>query len=1207
MHTWVPAGLCVFFDARGKAFERLNPLGKTVPTARIWSSWEISKTMNLRRVFQLSFWFALSFLLLWSQSSFAQTTAETGAIRIAVIDPQGGGVSGATVAVSSPVSSTQTKPTSSDGSVVFPLLAPGNYDITVEAQGFKRAALHNVGVHVTQVTNLAVSLELGAVSAEVTVSGDVAQTVDTSSATLGNVLPEKVLQDLPLSTRNFTFLLSLNPGTSQNLADATQAGRGEAVINVAGQRGTANNLVINGTDSNELLSNNFSSVPVPSPDSLEEFRVQTSLYDASQGKTSGGNVDVLTRGGTSTYHGEAYEFFRNDDMNSNLYFFNATNTARPVLKQNQFGGNLGGPVPKLKDTFIFGSYEGTRQINGVAGAVQALFPVLPSVRSQANIESAFGLASGSLDPVALALLNAPGKYNGFLIPSGTGTPGTFGEATFSQALRYNEDQFNINVDRNIGSKHKISERFFWSNSKTLNPFGGEDAQSSTNNSFGSGNTVPVDNRLATLAWTYTISPTLINEARFGYNRIFFSNMADPTASLASVGMSRFNSATTPEIPVLATFDINPEFGGSSTNFDQQDIDNTFNFADTLAWTRGNHTVRFGFEQRRYQINLFNNFAENGFLLFDSFNDFLLGNLNNGESFVGTGITGRDFRGNDLSGYVQDDWKVNKRLTVNLGIRYDYIGPLTDTKDRVGNFDPSRLDSIARQNGGPGILNGFVLPAGANFGAIQGTPGVSPSTLYTNSPHNFAPRIGLAWDPKGDGKTSVRAGYGIYYVRTSGQTLLQLITSEPFFQLSADVFGPTGALPLSNPFPVLPQVSQFPVYSTPPALVAVDANGDPTFNGNLLALNPFARNLVTPYTGNWNLTIQRELPQHFVVEAGYIGSQSVHLLDGLQRNQALLANAANPIVVGGQFGTTQTTITTNDVNNVASRAPVLGFSPGGGLNEVTDLGHSTYNAFILSVNHRTGNLFLQASYTYSRSIDNESGGFDQDLGAASGNQLDITTQRAVSDFNVPHRIVAAYYYSEPWFAHGPISYALGGWTIGGVTTFQSGTPFSITCPNCASNLFGINPGGTFPNVVGNLSGLMKSGSPETFTGSNGVFNSGILADTQALAPGTVVSGLNTFGGPGTQSFTIGPAGGALFGDLGRNILRNPFEQNWDMYLTKKFSLTEKYYLTFRAEAFNVFNHPNFVLTNTAFGAPGFGVYSSTIGNPRILQLALKFDF
>jgi hypothetical protein len=429
-------------------------------------------------------------------------------------------------------------------------------------------------------------------------------------------------------------------------------------------------------------------------------------------------------------------------------------------------------------------------------------------------------------------------------------------------------------------------------------------------------------------------------------------------------------------------------------------------------------------------------------------------------------------------------------------------------------------------------------------------------------------------------------------------------------LSALQFGGSNpGISLSNPYPNLPTANQFPIFSTPPTFTGLDATGAPEFNGGLLSLNPFDRNLVTPYVGNWNVTVQRELPMHFFVEVGYIGSEGVHLIDSLQRNQALLANAANPIIVGGQNGVPQSIITTNSANNVEARAGVLGFDAGGGLNEVTDLGHSSYNALIFTVNRRTGSLFLQASYTYSKSIDNESGGADQDLGGANSNQLDIRGQRAVSDFNVPQRLVVAYEYAIPGFKSGWKSYALGNWSIGGLTTFQSGLPASITCPVCAGNvgtLFGVLPGSTYPNLVGNLGDLVKSGRPENFTGTS-LFNSSVLAATQPLAPGTVVSGLNTLGGPGNQSFVIGPGGGALFGDLGRNIYRGPFQQNWDMYLSKKFSLTEKYSLTFRSEAFNVFNHPNFTAPGTAFGTPTFGIFSSTIGNPRILQLALKFDF
>ncbi len=1144
--------------------------------------------------------------LFCSVSASAQITSQTGAVRVTVTDPQGAAVAGAKVTLSSKVSVDSTKETVTDGSVVFPLVTPGTYKVTVEVPNFSRAVLNDVDVAVTAVTNLNVRLEIGQVSTEVLVSADVAQTVNTTNATLGDVLTGDVLHNLPLATRNFTFLLALNAGTSAPLPDATQAGRGQAIVYVDGQRGTNNNLVINGTDANNLGNNNLGSVPIPSPDSLEEFRVQTSLYDASQGKTSGGNINVLTRGGTNSFHGEAFDYLRNDAFNANSFFFNKGGIPRPVLKQNQFGGNFGGPIPKLHDTFFFGSYQGTRQSNGVAGGISTTLPVLPASRDQASIETAFGLAPGSLDPVALKLLNVPGKYNGFLIPSGKGTPGHFGPFAISSPLKFNEDQFNANVDRNIGSRHKISERYFYAKDLTNDPFGGEGL-----GNLGSGQKTPQKNHLATLTWTYAINPNIVNEARFGFNRITQQVLAPDPATLSQIGMTRFNGSVFPGIPLFITADIAPVFGGISTNNDQASISNTFHFADSVAYTHGRHTFRGGFEHRRYQINLFNNFASRGFLFFSTFQDLLTSNIF--EAFVGTGITDRGFRARDIGSYFQDDWKVTKRLTLNLGVRYDYLGPSTDVKDRLGNFDQSRLDATTRANGGSGLLNGFILPAGAHFGSITGTPGVSSSTLLSNSPHNFAPRVGLAWDVKGDGKTAVRAGYGLYYVRISNQTLLQLITAAPFFQLSAAILPGT---PLSNPFPALPVPSQFPVFPTPPQLTGFRSSGAPTFSSPTLSLNPFDRNLGIPYVGQWNFSVQRELPLHFIVEVGYLGSEGVKLLQGLQLNQARLASPANPIVLGGANGVPQTTITTNSTANVNARVGVLGFTAAG-LNTVTENGHSRYNALAFTVSRRTGKMFLQSAYTYSKSIDNNSGSASgtQDLGNSNGNQLDTRGLKALSNFDRTHRLQVTYQYGIPGFSTGRWRQALGHWAIGGLTTFQSGLPVSIFCGSCPRNLFGLIPSSTFPNVAGNLNSLMLPGSPQNFTGTS-AFNSSVLTPTATNQPGTTLTGLNSFGGPGSGSFPIGgltlavpPGGNAALGNLGRNIpqVREPFEQDWDFFVTKDFPFAERYGIQFRADVFNIFNHANFKITNNTFGTAPFGIYDSTTGNPRIAQLALRFHF
>jgi Carboxypeptidase regulatory-like domain len=1165
----------------------------------------------------------LCLLLFGAQTASAQITAQTGAVRVVVLDPNGSSISGAKVVLTSPVAGSVIKETTEDGSIVFALVTPGTYKVEVEQPNFKRTALSGVQVNVTEITNLRVVLELGSVVTEVAVSADVAQTVNTTNAVLGNVLTGDVLHNLPLSTRNFADLLALNAGASSTLPDATRAGHGAPVVFVAGQRGTNNNLVINGTDANNLGNNNLGNVPIPSPDSLEELRVQTSLYDASQGKTSGGNINVITRSGTNVFHGEAYEFFRNEDLNANLFFLNKNGKPRPILKQNQFGGNFGGPVPVLHDTFFFVTYEGTRQRNAVANAVTAQFPVLPATRDQASIESAFKLPAGSLNPVALKLLNLPGQYGGFLVPSGVGTPGSFGLATATNALRFSEDQFNANVDRVIGTRHRISEKFFFANLNTFDPQGGE----GLGIGFGSGQSTPVTNRLATLSWTYTVSSNLVNEARFGYNRITQVTAATDPATTSQLGMTRFNSSVFPGIPLFATVDIAPAFGGISTNNDQASVANTFHFADTVAYTRGRHTFRGGFEYRRYQINLFNNFASRGFLLFNTFRDLLQGNIL--QAFVGTGITDRGFRARDASSYFQDDWKVTKRLTLNLGVRYDYLGPSTDVKDRLGNFDPSRLDAATLANGGPGLLNGFILPASASFGSIKGTPGVDRSTLLTNSPHDFAPRVGFAWDVRGDGKTAIRGGYGIYYVRISNQTLLQLITASPFFQQSS-VINPL--TPLSNPFPNLPLPSQFPVFPTPPRFNGFNAAGTPLFSGPLLALNPFDRHLGIPYVGSWNFSVQRELPAHFNVELGYIGTQGVKLLQGLQLNQAHLANAANPIVVGGANGVPQTTITTNSARDNNARVGVLGFSSTG-LNTVTGNGHSTFNAFVFTVNRRTARMFIQSAYTFSKSLDNNSGNLTgtQDLGSSGGNQLDTTPLKALSNFDRPHRLQVSYQYNIPGFTTGALSHALGHWSVGGLTTFQSGLPSTITCSACANNLFGQSTSVLFPQVVGNLNQLLLPGNPGQFTdqvpGTTGVFNTSVLGVTPTYGPsapgnGTkAVSGLNTLGGPGNQTFTIGGQGtaaplGSFFGNLGRNTgqARAPREQLWDFYVTKSFPFREKYSFQFRSEFFNLFNHTNYLLSNLNFNGVNsvnnptpFGVYDTQAGSSRVIQFALKFQF
>ncbi len=1135
-------------------------------------------------------------------SLFGQITSQTGAITGTVADQTGAVIPNAAITLRSNKGATTSQTSGASGEFTFPLLEPGRYVLTVLAPGFDKANLNNVDVQVTQTTHLPVTLQVGATSVEVNVS-EQATLVNPTNATMGNALTGRVVEDLPLATRNFTNLLALNAATSAALPNAAAAGRGAATVFVNGQRGTANNVVINGVDANNIGSNNFGNIATPPPDTIQEFRVQTSLYDASQGKTSGGNIDLITKGGTAQYHGEAYEYFRNDILNANSFFFNKTGTPRPELRQNQFGGNFGGPVPKLKKAFFFGSYEATRQINGLSGAITGLFPVFPAQRTRSAIESAFNLAPGALDPIALNLLNAKGVYNGMLIPSGSGAaPGTFGNITLPDPIIFKDDNFNTNGDYNFTDSHRLTMRYFRAVGNQVDALGGQGA-----GSLGSGLTTPFINHLASISDTYTLTPNMVNEARLGFNRNIGGSIPNEPVTLADVGMTRFNSSLYPGIPYIITNDPIPNFGGISTNFDQRSTTNTFHFADTLAWVRSKHSLRFGFEYRRYQVNQFNNFASRGYLQFNSFQDFLKGGPIT-TAFAGTGLTYRDFRARDASAYIQDDYRITRRLTLNLGVRYDYLGPSVDRLDRNGNFDPSLLDANTLANGGPGLAKGFILPASFHSSTLNGTPGVDRSTLTNLNQLNFAPRVGMAWDPFGDGKTALRAGYGIYYVRISNQTQLQLLTAAPFFQLSNQSNPPTT---LANPFPNLPLPSQFPILPALPQFTGYSAAGVPQFTAPLLTLNPIERNLHTPYAEHYNFSIQRQLPAQFNIELAYVGSQGVHLLDSLQVNQALLANAAAPI----------RGLTANATNNANARVTVAGFTPSG-LNMVTGAGHSTYNGLAATVNRRMSRMFLQAAYTFSKSIDNNSGSSTQDLGTQLGNQLVPYLGRGLSDFDRTHRLQVSYVYDLPGYGRGWIRNALGNWSVGGLTTYQSALPVGFTCATCASsNVYGITSGASLsPSLIGNFSQLSKGGDPRNYVDpGTSIFNSGILAAPPVIPNGGVLgSNLDPRGGPGSQTYTVGGNGtanftGQMFGSLPRNPgLRGPFQQQWDFFVAKSFHITEKVQLRFDGQLFNLFNHPVFAATTAgnapaSVGSSAFGRISSTVTQPRIVQLAGRIIF
>ena len=347
-------------------------------------------------------------LILLSTDSSAQISSSTGAIQGVVTDPQSAVIPGAKVTLTNADTGTSSDTSSlSDGTFVFPLTPPGNYSIKVQAAGFETAELANLRVDVTKVTNAVIKMTIGQVST-VAMVNEAAIEVDTHTATTGDVITGTQIRDIPLPTRNFLDLTAMQAGTAARIQSAATVGHGAPILDVAGSRATVNNFVLDGVDANNFGSNSLSGVPVPSPDAVSEFRVSTSMYDASQGRGSGGNINVVLRSGTDKFHGGAYEFYRSNDMNANDFFANIAGKPVPVLLQNQFGGEVGGPVPKVKDTFWFFSYQGTRQKNGVSSLISGSQPVLPTVRTAATLGSAFGVNPSTIDPVAVNILNAKG-------------------------------------------------------------------------------------------------------------------------------------------------------------------------------------------------------------------------------------------------------------------------------------------------------------------------------------------------------------------------------------------------------------------------------------------------------------------------------------------------------------------------------------------------------------------------------------------------------------------------------------------------------------------------------------------------------------------------------------------------------------------------------------------------------------------------------
>ena len=1128
----------------------------------------------------------------------------TGSVTGLVTDPNNAAVAGAVVTVTNPVTGFAQKViTDGAGNYAAPLLPPGIYRLTVTSAGFNAPPL-DVRVAITETTVVNVSLGVAGVIADPIVI-EFEPLVQRNGPQLGRVVDSHSLSELPLATRNYSQILGLSPGTATYLPDNTAVGRNSQSISVNGARVTQNNVQINGVDVNTLASGAATTLATPAPETIHEFKVLTSLYDATLGRSGGGNIQTVTRSGSNNFHGAAYEYFRNDALNANNAFLKAVGVKRPKLNRNVFGATLGGPI-KQDRRFFFISYQGSRELNSAAilnslSSNVLIASGLTNDRSGPTLILTFRpiLPSGQqatvIDPTALALLNFKLANGNFLIP----TPQSNGRYTGSAPSRFREDQFNSNLDYRVNEQNWLTLKFFFSNAPStiaLPSLRGAGA-----NVSGFGNDQLNDHRLVVIQDLHTFTPNVFNEARLGYNFLRNVTSAEEAVNDSEVGIKRSNADRFPGLPLLR---IAPAAGGviigTQSNIGPA-VSSVTTLADTLSLIHGRHSMRIGFEIRHNQINTNLNQFVRGQIDFANFNNFLIGLSS--VSIFGSGVSGRSWRATDYNFFVQDDWKVSSKLTINLGLRYELDQPQYDTRGRLSTFDPTlyqprlQVDNSGNPVGPP--VRGFVQ-AGNVIPEydLPDVPNVSKTVLTSNDPNNFAPRVGFAYSPLSSGRLVVRGGYGIFYSRATVQYGAFSVAVPPTYILGRRTNAPT-----ATPFFAPPPESDFPTFVP----------------GVALAGSFFDRGIRTPYFQQYNAGIQYEVFKGALLELAYVGTRGLNLFRQLAINQARLASPQSPVV----NAVTGATITTNTPANAQLRAPFQGVETSGFFQNQSTA-QSSYNSLQASLTKRLSKgLQFLASYTYARSIDNASGqgggagingvvnpGAVGDTSNILNNQIDNRANRGVSDFDRTHRFVLSYLWDLPALAAKSTRgrWLLADWQLAGIVVGMSGLPIDIV-DSGAGSLYGLSA----PNALArpNYAKGVSSNSPV-----------GYFFDPFAFARPTVLAGQLI---PSSRGTATAGATGTDFGDVGRNVLRGPGQVNVDFSVIKRLPIGERKNIEFRTEFFNLFNHVNFANPISDLNAvassggtidpntgriinPGdFGRIISTSNNPRLIQFALKFNF
>ena len=1246
-------------------------------------------------------------ILLFSLPSYSQQVV--GAITGTVTDPTGAAVPGATVkAVNTATNLEVSAQTKSNGTYVVPELPAGTYKLTISKDGFKTEAHTEVLVNGNRTTTVDAGLTVGEITAQVEVTAvPLMNQVDTTS---GYVVDELTIQNTPLGTGSFTQLAILSPGVHADFLSGggANSGLGNQAIFADGNRDTSNSFSLNGVGTNNLFNGNSTSnvgenrfvlntgenfgaggsiltntsvygaigqaLPTPPPDAIQEIAVNASMYDASQGNNSGAHISVLTKSGTNAIHGTAYWQFQNSAMNATPFFYNAAGTPKPFLNRNQFGATVGGPIKKDK-LFYFLSYQGVRiadqepstkdvtvpfhltddrSTQGIANTMLAEYPCGPGQTPPDCFAQ-----SSQINSTALNLLQAKLPNGQYLIPSvpanlfareptGTPTPGGLIGLGYDAIVQgpntiSNIDQGIADIDYVVNGKDRISGKYYVQNDPTNSPFG------AVGGLLGFPQQLLAGSQVISIANTVVLSPNLSWEQHFGFTRLrAYSQSPSQAFSPSSVGMSLLGSTTFPQISIS---NADPNIAqdlkfGTSTSFGNAGMyQNQWESGSSLNWVKGRHIVSVGALWDHTQLNIINNNTNSDTLDFASFLAFVEGTPRNGDAFAGS--ASRYYRSDTLGAYVNDDFKLRSNLTVTLGVRWDFDGPLSEKYGKLTAFNPSLYKytpctvggspadpTSATCDAGTDVITSSGLEIAGN-NAKAATPGASNS-LINGRQWGFAPRIGVAWSPFA--KLTVRAGYGLFndrgelfsYLSPSagagfngpfGVTLAPPFVSAISTAKGANLTEPFGSTPVPPPagtgaafLASLPNLSQT-ACGFPGCWPTGNLFGPFLFGG-------YDINNKLPYVQNWTFDLQYQTSNNWLFDLGYVGNHGTHLVVPIPFNQGIIATATNPVngqttSYGGTSPNFSLDTTPVNTNEFSGNAPIRVPFPGYDMNSVLFKaeGTSNYAALQAQVRKRLSNgLQFTGSYTWSHSLDEQSG---TGLFFTGNNPLNLRANYASSDFDQTHVFLINYSYTIPKFAHSEaLGKVVNSWIIGGQTVAQSGQPYSVYdfSGSVASLYLGTS------DFIGNPIVPLKPGVTAKQAELQGTL--GVNAGKPVLNPDDFAP---QFVAPGTNGVPACDASGcdsfeSLYGTSGRNLFRGPFQVRFDMSVAKEFPFEQRFNLRFEFDAFNIFNHPDFDAPNnnvTFFpnftGPPSIppqgslGVIQHTVGSPRFLQLVLHLAF